>query len=62
MAYPKWHKEECNHIQMITDEWDFSILKELNKYNNVPIISMEAIDFLKSFTNFYLEYSYNSYI
>lgn len=63
MAYLKFHKvEEWNHIQMRTDEWEFTIIKELKGDQHVPRISIEVIDFLKRFVDFYVEEFDNSYI
>lgn len=63
IAYPKFHKfEEWNYIHMRKDECEFIIIKELKGAQHVPKISIEVIDFLKSFTYFYLEEFDNSYI
>lgn len=63
MAYPKFNKvEEWNHIHMRIDEWEFSIIKELKGPQHVLRISINAMDFLKKFIDFYLEDFDNSFI
>lgn len=63
MAHPKWYKEEdWNDIQLRIDEQKFTILKELKGANHVPKFSLEDLEFLKRFVDFYLEDSDNSYI
>lgn len=47
---------------MITDDWEFVIIKEMKGPHHVPRISTNIVDFLKRFVNFYLEYFDKSYI
>lgn len=47
---------------MRTYEWEFIIIKELKEAQRIPKISIEMMEFLKSFVNFYLDEFDNSYI